>query len=117
MPVPQPPAGVAAVATTPPTQVAIDPRYGYTEQIVVPSVNALLSNTTGHGVKLGTMGVYYYDTGGTAIYYATPQVYHTLGWANEYEQGSQLGPPRPLARSSPGITSRSTTATLRAWPS
>jgi hypothetical protein len=90
VPVPLPPGGAAATAATPPTQVAIDPRYGYTEQIVVPSVNTILPNTTlaGRGTKPGTMGVYYYDTTSAAVYYATPQVYHTIGWANEYEQGS-----------------------------
>ena len=69
----------------------MDPRYGYTEQIVVPTVNTLLQGTVTSGTKVpaGTMGVYYYDTsGGNAIYYATSRVYHTLGWANEYEQGS-----------------------------
>ena len=30
----------------------------------------------------------YYYQGGTNPIYATPVIYHTLGWANEYEQGS-----------------------------
>ena len=39
----------------------------------------------------GTLGIYYYDTSTSAtpiVYYATQQVYHTLGWANEFAQGS-----------------------------
>ena len=38
-------------------------------------------------------------------------IYHTLGWANEYEQGSLNSWP------SPGTTSCSTIAISRAWPS
>ncbi len=85
-------------ATVPPdpstATIPVDPRYGYTEQIVVPTVNTLLSNTvTGAaaGAPAGTLGIYYYDTSTSAtpiVYYATQQVYHTLGWANEFEQGS-----------------------------
>jgi hypothetical protein len=76
VPAPQPAGGAAAVAGTP-IQVAIDPRYGYTEQIVVPTINTLLN----------TQGVYYIDNNGVQ-YPATQRIYHTLGWANEYEQGS-----------------------------
>jgi large repetitive protein len=66
---------------------AVDPRYGYTEQLVVPSFYGL-----------GTMGIYFLATNTTgagnnqrttATYYpATQAIYHTIGWANEYEQGS-----------------------------
>ncbi len=84
----------------------VDPRYGYTEQLVVPSMKTLLTGSTGTGSGTtvaaapgpGTYGVYYYDTSGTgakAVYYATQQIYHTLGWANEYEQGSSNGLAEP----------------------
>ena len=68
---------------TPP--LPIDTRYGFSEQIVVPSPSSQALNTA---------GVYYYSssTSGTTTtytyYYATEAVYHTLGWANEFEQGS-----------------------------
>jgi hypothetical protein len=56
----------------------IDTRYGYTEQIVVPSIDSQ--------TMMSTRGIYT-QSGGTN-YYATQNIYHTLGWANEYEQGS-----------------------------
>jgi hypothetical protein len=68
---------------------SLDSRYGYTDQIVVPSFYGL-----------GTVGVYYMASataGATTtytIYPATNPIYHTIGWANEYEQGS-LGPAPP----------------------
>ena len=55
----------------------IDTRYGYTEQIVVPSVDSQ--------TMMSTQGIYT-TTGGTS--FATQKIYHTLGWANEFEQGS-----------------------------
>ncbi len=58
--------------------MAVDSRYGYTEQIVVPGTDSQV---------LGTRGVFYTPTTG-APFYSTPTIYHTLGWANEYEQGS-----------------------------
>jgi hypothetical protein len=63
----------------------VDPRYGYTDQMVVPGINSLLTMNA-----LGTRGIYYQDTTTTppTNYYATPCIYHTIGWANEYEQGS-----------------------------
>ncbi len=74
---------------TPP--LTIDPRYGYTEQTVPSSFWGL-----------GTIGVYYTTTmsntqtqnGNTTttttatIYPATNPIFHTIGWANEYEQGA-----------------------------
>ena len=82
VPVPVPLPAPAAYTVSP---APIDPRYGYTEQIVVPGINSLTTMST-----LGTRGIYYQDTS-TATptnYYSTPLIYHTLGWANEYEQGS-----------------------------
>jgi large repetitive protein len=61
-----------AGATTP-----VDTRYGYTEQIVVPSIDSQ--------TMMNTQGIYT-TSGGT--FYATQKIYHTLGWANEFEQGS-----------------------------
>ncbi len=71
---------------------AIDPRYGYTEQTLPPSFWGL-----------GTLGIYYMTsvtnnannpagnptaTTTATIYPATNPIYHTIGWANEYEQGA-----------------------------
>ncbi len=69
------------LGTTPPTgsTIPIDTRYGYSEQIVVPSVDS--QN------MMKTQGIYGV-IGGTIPYYATQSIYHTLGWANEFEQGS-----------------------------
>ena len=63
----------AAGSTTP-----VDTRYGYTEQIVAPSVDS--QNF------MKTQGIY--ATIGGNSYYATQYIYHTLGGANELEQGS-----------------------------
>ena len=52
----------------------VDTRYGYSEQIVVPGVNSQL---------LKTQGLF-----STMTYPSTQLAYHTIGWANEYEQGS-----------------------------
>jgi hypothetical protein len=68
---------IGSAATIPANPTPVDPRYGYTEQIVVPGANSQLTTTRG----------IYNVTGGTTSY-ATAAVYHTLGWANEYEQGS-----------------------------
>ncbi len=67
-----------AVATAP---IPIDPRYGFSEQIVVPSKSSQ---------ALGTAGIYYVNTTGATptYYYSTQAIYHTIGWANEFEQGS-----------------------------
>jgi hypothetical protein len=67
---------IGATISAPGNPVAIDSRYGYSEQIVVPGADSLVMSTQG----------VYFNTGGT--FYATPPIYHTLGWANEYEQGS-----------------------------
>ncbi len=75
VPVPAPNATTYTGTST--TSIPVDPRYGYTDQIVVPG-----SNSKG----MSTRGIYY--TGGGNTYYATNIIYHTLGWANEYEQGS-----------------------------
>jgi large repetitive protein len=64
-----PPPGAAAQSTP------VDPRYGYTEQLVVPSVTLN-----------ATQGIFF--TGGGTTYYSTLPIYHTIGWANEFEQGS-----------------------------
>ena len=86
----------------------VDPRYGYSEQIVVPTTNSLNS--------LLTQGIYFDQRGRrrSSIPRRIP-IYHTLGWANEGEQGVSRA--RSMPRPSPGITSRSTTATSPAWPS
>jgi hypothetical protein len=66
------------------TPYPIDTRYGYTEQIVVPSKNSQL--------PLKTQGIFYQvaasGTGSPTNYYGTQYINHTIGWANEYEQGS-----------------------------
>jgi large repetitive protein len=77
VPVPSP-TGSTVYPGTFTTSTPVDPRYGYTDQIVVPGPNSL---------GMGTRGIYYIDTSNNR-YYATQQIYHTLGWANEYEQGS-----------------------------
>jgi len=79
------PAPAAAFSPT----VGLDPRYGYSEQIVQPTTNSL---------NLNTKGIYYVETinGTTTNYFATQAVYHTLGWANEFEQGAQQYTPPTL---------------------
>ena len=47
---------------------------------VVPSVDSQIDGAP--------RASYYYDSGGNNVYTATQKIYHTLGWANEYEQGS-----------------------------
>ena len=68
---------IGLTASVPANPTPVDSRYGYTEQIVVPGANSQLSTTR---------GIYLIDAGTTN--YATASIYHTLGWANEYEQGS-----------------------------
>ena len=72
------------VATTT-VPAPVDSRYGYSEQIVVPGT-ALTSGS----LQLGTQAIYYIDTTVTpnVVYPASLQIAHTIGWANEYEQGS-----------------------------
>ncbi len=78
VPLAQPP----APAPVPPAN-QVDPRYGYSEQIVAPTTNSLNS--------LLTQGIYSINAAGTVKYPATFPIYHTLGWANEGEQGAQQG--------------------------
>ena len=65
------------------TPTPIDTRYGFSEQIVAPTTNSL---------NLQTQGIYFQNATGSIKYPATYPIYHTLGWANEYEQGSEQGP-------------------------
>ena len=76
VPVPQVGTPTPPVGTVPPPP-PVDPRYGYSEQIVVPGPASQLLNT---------QGIYFVE--GNANFLGTQKVYHTLGWANEYEQGS-----------------------------
>jgi hypothetical protein len=93
--------GIGAASYTAPANAstAIDTRYGYSEQIVPPSVNSLqYINPPGltdpmPGVPNAaaglTQGVYYYkDTYVNTA--ATYPVFHTLGLANEWEMGSGM---------------------------
>jgi len=78
--VPAPPPAVGSLAPPPPA-MQVDPRYGYSEQVVSPTSNSLYALT---------QGIYYSNTGAAPplIYGATQPIYHTLGWANEQESGS-----------------------------
>jgi hypothetical protein len=64
---------VPVAAATPSAPLALDARYGYTEQIAAP---------TGYSNLLGTQGIYYTSTSGQN-YYSTNPIYHTLGIAND----------------------------------
>ncbi len=70
------PVAAATPANGAAAQPTLDARYGYTEQIAVP---------TGYSNQLGTQGIYY--TGSTnntsTPYYSTNPIYHTLGIAND----------------------------------
>jgi len=78
VPVPTPPGAPVVGAGV--TSTPVDSRYGYTEQIVVPTINNILAGS------LQTRGIYYKN--GAVTNFATTPIFHTLGWANEYEQGS-----------------------------
>ena len=67
---------------------AVDPRYGYTEQIVVPGTNSQALEHAGSLLHQSTA-----EPRPTIT--ATQPIYHTLGWANEYEQGSRNGLAEP----------------------
>ncbi len=70
------PVAAATPANGAAPQPTLDARYGYTEQIAVP---------TGYSNQLGTQGIYYSDsTNNTSTtYYSTNPIYHTLGIAND----------------------------------
>ncbi len=92
------PAWTATPPIVPPTAPPnpIDPRYGYSEQIVAPTTNSLqnLTDVSAPGTALGgiTQGIYYANPTATTPVYnpATGYIYHTLGLANENELGSTL---------------------------
>jgi hypothetical protein len=72
--------------------VAIDTRYGYTEQVVPPSANSLpyVRPATGGGTSYAlSQGIYYIQDANTQTA-ATFPIYHTLGLANEWEMGSGM---------------------------
>ena len=98
----QPFRGGHAVPMLPATTASpIDPRYGYTEQIVAP-VTPTLDYVQYNGNPL-----------------STNPLYHTLGFANDGTLYPGLAGPPAVApiSSSPGITSRSMIATSPASPS
>ncbi len=77
----------------------IDTRYGFTEQVVPPSASSLPTLSSSQPTinqAAPTQGIYYVPTGSSVAgggnipppNAATMPIYHTLGWANEYEQGS-----------------------------
>jgi large repetitive protein len=77
--------------TTPSIPSPVDTRYGYSEQTVVPGS----SLSSGAAVPSGslipnTQGIYYIDTTvkPPKQFFGTLPILHTIGWANEYEQGS-----------------------------
>jgi hypothetical protein len=86
-----------------------DTRYGYTEQVVPPSANSQPTIYTRAPVNppapAPTQGIYFVPTGPPPGGAQTPPpnaatmpVYHTMGWANEYEKGSIVegtGAPNP----------------------
>ena len=76
VPVPTP---IGAAATVPTNPSPVDSRYGYSEQIVVPG-----QRFAACWARKGSIA----NPAATPPIYATQPIYHTLGWANEYEQGS-----------------------------
>ena len=74
----------AAQGTPTPPATAYDTRYGYSEQIVQPSF--------ANSGALDTQGVYFTNPTATPVLNnrATMSMYHTMGWANEYEMGSAM---------------------------
>ncbi len=83
----------ALTYTSPATaSVAIDTRYGYTEQVVPPSANSLgyvTSATSGGASYALSQGTYFIQDANTQTA-ATFPIYHTLGLANEWEMGSGM---------------------------
>jgi hypothetical protein len=77
----------ASAATT------IDTRYGFSEQVVPPSVNSLPyvnpPGLTGTASAALTQGIYFYQDA-TIQTAATYPIYHTLGLPNEWEMGSGM---------------------------
>ena len=69
---------------TSPSSAPLDPPYGYTEQIVPPG-----ANSPGHA-NPGDLFQWKRQSQGDQEYS------HTLGWANEFEQGSLNSPGRAV---------------------
>jgi hypothetical protein len=72
--------GHAVLAPTTPT-MTMDPRYGFSEQIVAPVDPGTAGSTA--STYLQTQGIYYVDTQNNIKYYDANVVFHTLGQANE----------------------------------
>jgi hypothetical protein len=87
---------VPVPGATPAPNLPVDPRYGFTEQIVTPTLPAPPPGGVAipPSLNLQTQGVYFI-TGAGAKYPATLPIFHTLGWANEFEQGAQAGAANP----------------------